>query len=392
MRRSKDPVTATGEEVILVDPSLFTQPYDARLDRGLKAAGLVTTWLTRPSRPGEENELPLADRRIDFYRWSESRRGPGGRLRGPMKGLEHVLGMARLVLAVRRRRLLVVHLQWAVVPVIDAVVMRILRRFCPVVLTVHDTNPFNGEHVSVLQNWGFDRPIAAADAVIVHTAAARDRLVSRGIDAGRIRIVPHGPFELAGAPRAPRDRESDPRWTFTLFGQIKPYKGLDVLIEALGRMDSAIRERCRVIVAGAAHMDVEPLIERAKALGLVSTIELRIGRLSEQEMVDLFEESDSFVMPYREIDASGVYFLIKSLGKWIVASRVGIFADDIEDGRTGRLVAPADPALLAEALTEATTRRPVPEAARRGLGWTEIGAATKAIYQSLVAARGKGAA
>lgn len=389
MRQSEEAGPASGAQVVLVDPSLFTQPYDARLDRGLKSAGLVTTWLTRPSRPGEENELPLADRQIAFYRWSESRRGPGGRFRGPMKGLEHILGMGRLVLAVRRRRPLVVHLQWAVVPVIDAFVMRILQRTCPVVLTVHDTNPFNGEHVSVLQNWGFDRPIVEADAVIVHTAAARDRLVSRGIDAERIRIVPHGPFELAGVPRAPRDRDGDPRWTFTLFGQIKPYKGLDVLIEALGGMDSDVRERCRVIVAGAAHMELEPLVERAKALGMSSTIAFRIGRLSEQEMVDLFEETDAFVMPYREIDASGVYFLIKSLGKWIVASRVGIFADDIEDGRTGRLVAPADAVLLAEALTEAVLRRPVPEAARRGLGWNEIGAATKAIYDSLVAARHK---
>ncbi len=52
-------------------------------------------------------------------------------------------------------------------------------------------------------------------------------------------------------------------------------------------------------------------------------------------MADLFADTDCFVFPYRQIDASGVYFLTKSLNKWTIATRVGIFAEDFQDGAQG---------------------------------------------------------
>lgn len=72
-----------------------------------------------------------------------------------------------------------------------------------------------------------------------------------------------------------------------MFGQIKPYKGLDVLIEALGQVPQALRQRARVVIAGAAHMDMAPIKERIAALGLEDVVELRLGRLDETQMVSL---------------------------------------------------------------------------------------------------------
>ena len=37
-------------EALLVDPSLFTAPYDAALTSGLVAAGVDPMWATRPQR------------------------------------------------------------------------------------------------------------------------------------------------------------------------------------------------------------------------------------------------------------------------------------------------------------------------------------------------------
>ena len=57
---------------------------------------------------------------------------------------------------------------------------------------------------------------------------------------------------------------------------------------------------------------------------------------------------------------------MQGLGRWLIASRLGAFAEAIEDGVSGRLVAPEDPQALAAALREvACDRRPADRAAAR---------------------------
>lgn len=365
---------------LLVDPSLFTSAYDAGLTRGLRAVGVEPYWAGRPLRRGERSEIQASDIGITFYRSVEALPAKWQKLRGLAKGLSHIVDLVRLVGHVRRQRPAVMHVQWAVLPLFDALAMRMIRRVCPVIMTVHDTVPFNGEKISILQNSGFDMPIAAADHVIVHTKGARRNLIARGIAESKVSIVPHGPLTLNVAPVAlPADHVRDPRWTFVMFGQIKPYKGLDVLIEALGQLPPELRRQARVIVAGAPYFDMAPLQQRIAALGLGDVVDLRLGRLDETQMASLFEEADSFLFPYRQIDASGVYFLLKPTGKWMIASDVGIFAEDMQEAN-GALVKPADADALAAALADAIERRPEVKITAGG-DWTSIGDKTLEIYR-----------
>ena len=102
------------------------------------------------------------------------------------------------------------------------------------VVTVHDTAPFNGSPTRALQRLGLRWPPSrAADRLIVHTAAGRRRLAALGLAPERIAVVPHGPLGRA-APR--RDRPRRARLTLVAFGKMRPYKGLDVLVEALARL------------------------------------------------------------------------------------------------------------------------------------------------------------
>jgi glycosyltransferase involved in cell wall biosynthesis len=370
-------------KALLIDPSLFTPAYDAGLTQGLRAVGVTPYWAARPLRPGEHSDIKASDIGITFYRGVEAIPAKWQKLRGLAKGLSHMLDLIRLVWHVQRRRPAVLHVQWAVLPLFDAMAMRLIRRVCPVIMTVHDTVPFNGEKISVLQNSGFDKPIAAADHVIVHTRGARENLIARGIVEAKVSIVPHGPLTLNVAPVVrPAEHVRDPRWTFVMFGQIKPYKGLDVLIEALGQLSPELRQHARVIVAGAAYLDMVPLQQRISALGLDAVVELRLGRLDENQMASLFEEADSFLFPYRQIDASGVYFLLKPTGKWMIASDVGIFAEDMQEAN-GALVPAADANALAAALADAIERRPATKIMAGG-DWTSIGERTLEIYREAI--------
>jgi glycosyltransferase involved in cell wall biosynthesis len=362
----------------LVDPSLFTAPYDAALTEGLVAAGVEPTWAVRPTRAGDRQEI--AREYVDdfFYRRTDALALPGP-LRASCKGIAHALGLGRLARLVRARKPDVVHFQWAVLPLLDTAAIAWIRRSCPVVLTVHDTTPINGDRLSSLQKLAFDLPARLADKVIVHTQAGRRALLARGFPSSKVSVIAHGPLRLQ-TKATPARRARDSRWTLVLFGEIKPYKGVDVLIEAVAQLPASVREQARFIVAGRPRMDLAPLDERLKVLGLGAAVEIRPGRLSEDELAELFEEADCFLFPYRQIDASGAYFLVKALGKWVIASRVGIFAEDVQDGVTGTLVPPDDPRALAAALGDAILARLEPAAVDCEHDWTAIGWQTRALY------------
>jgi glycosyltransferase involved in cell wall biosynthesis len=377
--------------VLLVDPSLFTAPYDAALNDGLIANGVVPTWAVRPTRRGDRQELPPQNVDDFFYRRAERMTFLPQRLRTLVKGLAHALGLARLVLRVLRRSPDVVHFQWLVVPPLDALAIRLIALRCPVVLTVHDTVPFNGERLSLMQNIAFDLPLRLSNRLIVHTRAGRERLLARGIPGDKVAVIPHGPLQLAAPrPRRPPEEEAtggagDRRLTFVMFGEIKPYKGPDVLVEAVSRLPPSLRRRARVVIAGRPRMDLGPLLARIAALGLEDTIEVWARRLDEVEMAELFGLADCFLFPYRQIDASGVYFLTKALGKWIIATRVGVFAEDVQDGRQGMLVPPEDPAAFSAALTRFIDERPTPRGTSPSLAWFDIGRATRTLYEQVAA-------
>jgi glycosyltransferase involved in cell wall biosynthesis len=104
-------------------------------------------------------------------------------------------------------------------------------------------------------------------------------------------------------------------------------------------------------------------------------------------MADLFEEADAFVYPYRQIDASGAYFMTKAFDKWTVASDVGVFSYEIRDGQNGSLVRPDDADDLARALSKVVADRPKVMQSGQPDNWPEIGVATREIYERAIADR-----
>jgi glycosyltransferase involved in cell wall biosynthesis len=364
--------------VVLVDPSLYTAPYDAALTRGLLAAGVQPTWMTRPVRPGDRQEIPAEHTDAFFYRRVDRAGWLPGPLRSVVKGCAHLAGTAKLIWRIRRAKPDVVHLQWIVVPLIDIAAMALIRRWSPLVLTVHDTVAYNGQKMSWMQQLGHRLPAKLAHHVIVHTHAGRQTLLRHGVPDERVCVIPHGPLTLSVCAAPPAAR--DPRWTMVLFGEIKPYKGLDVLIEAVAALAVPVRRQLRVVVAGRPRMDIAPLTARIAALGLGEHFELRLGRLTEEEMAALFAEADGFVFPYRQVDASGVYYLVKSLGKWLIASRVGIFAEEM-GGEAQGTVPPEDVPALAQALQHAVAERPRGSVRGCESSWSDIGRATRALYE-----------
>lgn len=378
-------VRAKGDKTIrclLIDPSLFTAPYDAELSRGLVASNVEASWATRRLRSNERAELEHDKTPLHFYRLTD---GPNRRTTGfwrAIKGLEHIWGLYRLLKFVASQKIDVVHFQWGVLPSIDRHFIRKIKRLCPVVLTVHDTTPFNGKAVNALQKDGFESLLQSCDHIIVHTAGAKAAL-SKLNGLPPISVVPHGLLPITTAERT--NVRTDEKWHVVMFGKIQHYKGTDILVDALGRLSGADRERIRVIIAGEALIPLQPIRDRAMELVLSDCLDIREGRLSEEEMADLFAQADCFVFPYREIEASGVLFLIANQQKWIIASDLGAFRETIaDDDMAGELIPPENPDALGVALINSIGRKPTRSISKSVPSWEDIGRRTRTIYENVI--------
>lgn len=374
--------------VMLVDPSLFTAPYDAALDRGLQANGITTKWAVRDLRPYESAELTGDLFRPPFYHGVDGPNQGNGPVWKARKVASHVASWNRLLREIDTFRPDILHLQWSVLPLVDQWMIRRSVAKVPTVLTVHDSKPFNGSPTSALQTLAFAKVLRAPDHLIVHTAGAKRELIEQGLASSKISIIPHGPLDVAGGPLSERTpRSSNERWCIVLFGRLQAYKGVDLLVEAVASLSPEQRRRIKVIIAGEPQLPIEPIRKRIEEAGLdEDTLELRAGYLNDAELRSLLENADAFVFPYRAIEASGVLFLVGGLNKWLIASDLGAFRDAIDDNVNGALLPPGNVGTLAQALLDSIGRVPATRASSV-TSWEEIGATTRTLYETLIAER-----
>ncbi len=375
--------------VALIDPSLFTAQYDRELAAGLSRSGHQVTLHGRRPRPSDGNlgDLHLA---ASFYRVAETRSVAAlpSALRLAVKSGDHALSMLRLLRRMRQTRPDIIHFQWLPVPWLDSLFIDSLRRVAPTVLTVHDTNPFNGDPTSRLQTFGSQKSLACFDSLIVHTKQGFERLVARGLMRDRIALVPHGAGPPVADQWAPGALEPT---TFVMFGKLKSYKGIDLLIEAFSRMSPQLRSRSRMRIVGQPYMDLAPLHALAERAGVADQLEIEPRFVPDEEIGGLFGPSTVAVLPYREIEASGVLPLVMALGRPVVASKLGSCAELIVDGVHGHLIDPGDVCALSAALAHLVEDREfaarcataVRKAAANAPTWDEVAERTAGVYRTL---------
>ena len=320
----------------LVDPSAFTPPYDHALAAALARAGADVELVTSRFLYGPVPEARGYRVTEHFYRRT-ARRGLEARGRMALKLAEHVTDMLRYRRVAAHAD--VVHWQWLTVQPLD---VRLLPRGRPRVLTAHDVLPREPRPGQVAAT---RRLVGKMDAVVVHSehgaARLRDEL---GLGPDRVRVIPHGAFEhLTRQEREeplPPELSTD-RPVVLFFGLLRPYKGLDVLLSAFADVADA-----ELWVVGMPRMDIEPLQAAAGP-----NVRFVPRFITDPEIPAYFRRADVVVLPYREIDQSGVLYTALAFGKPLVLSDVGGFGEVAAHG-AARLVPPGDSGALAAALTE----------------------------------------
>jgi glycosyltransferase involved in cell wall biosynthesis len=119
-------------------------------------------------------------------------------------------------------------------------------------------------------------------------------------------------------------------------------KGIDVLVAAAASVPDA-----RFAIAGDGP-EAEALSRQIAELGLAARVSLLGWRT---DVPQLLAASDLFALPSRNEAVAMSMLDAMAAGTPVIATSVGGVAEAIEDGRTGLLVPPDDPAALAAAIT-----------------------------------------
>ena len=149
--------------------------------------------------------------------------------------------------------------------------------------------------------------------------------------------VLYAPFLLKDYGKATHTR-TDTRITFLGYGNIRRYKRLDVLIDAAEKAFAEVKIPFRVIIAGSSSN----WSEYQTHIIHPELFETKIGRIPNEEIPELFEETDYVVMPYESIAQSGAMMVAMNYEKPVLASRLEAFEEYIEDGKNGFFFSPAD--------------------------------------------------
>ena len=278
----------------------------------------------------------------------------------------------------------VIHYQWLTVPSLDR---RLLPRERPKVWTAHDVLPREPRPGQVA---GTRRIVQAMDAVVVHSDHGARRLREElDVDPEQVRVIPHGAFDyLTQLPEEqplPDELAGVEGPVILCFGLIRPYKGVDVLLEAFASVEGA-----ELWIVGMPRMPMGPLHDLAeRAPGKVRFVERFV---TDPEIPAYFRRADIVVLPYRDIDQSGVLYTALAFGKPLVLSAVGGFVEVAERHRAAQLVPPGDPVALAATLDDL-----ISDAAKRDLlgagarvaaenaySWDRVAQRTIALYAELL--------
>ncbi|MFD1910712.1 glycosyltransferase family 4 protein [Halodurantibacterium flavum] len=206
-------------------------------------------------------------------------------------------------------------------------------------------------------DWDLQEKLASADWTVTCTAVGHDRLAKLAPEAS-VHLVYHG-LDLSrfGVPSDARPARDglDPLNPVRLLsvGRAVRKKGLDILIEALARLPGDLNWNLVHIGSGP---ELEKLQAKAARLGLADRVS-HWGARAQHEVLDAYRKADVFVLASRQTgdgDRDGLPNVIVEAASQAlpaVASDISGIPEFIDDGQTGLLVPPEDPAALAEALS-----------------------------------------
>jgi phosphatidyl-myo-inositol dimannoside synthase len=194
-----------------------------------------------------------------------------------------------------------------------------------------------------------------ADPLFAVSRFTASRAVALGVDPDRVCVMNPGVdlkrFRPLAGEADPPELEGHTGPRLLSITRLVPRKGVDTVIEALPRLPSDVR-----YFVGGDGPDRARLIALAETHGVADRVRF-LGRVPDDRIAPLYRHSDWVLLVSRQQELAGdvegfgmVLLEAQACGTPVVGGDAGGIPDALQDGVTGVLVPPGDPAALAHRL------------------------------------------
>jgi glycosyltransferase involved in cell wall biosynthesis len=264
------------------------------------------------------------------------------------------------------------------------------------IYTVHNVLPHEilpGEKLS------YRGLYAAAEGLIAHSNISRDRILAMMGPRFKtpVKVIPPGHFgEIAGAEQLSRARakkilDLKDYSYIVFFGTVRPYKGVHNLLRAVAEC-SQWPVDLRVLIAGQPGKGVSTreLLELSNRPVIRERVELKLQYFPDKVIPAIFKIADLVVLPYLNIDQSGILMAAMAAGRPVLCTPVGGFPETVHPA-IGFLAANTSHQALTQALNAAIANRDSWKAmgararkdAEHKFSWETIAAETIEFYKTI---------
>ncbi|NYZ78921.1 glycosyltransferase family 4 protein [Candidatus Micrarchaeota archaeon] len=293
----------------------------------------------------------------------------------------------------------VVHAQWwsyPLAPVFFTVLLISKIRRKKVVITVHNVVPHERSMVSNFLN---ETVLFLGDEFIVHTGINKEKLSETyGIAKERIHVIPMGILTSAPIRGISRKKArahlgiSYNKKVVLFFGNIRDYKGLDVLIKSMKSVVEDIPE-AMLLIAGQVWGEWDAYEKLIDELGLDKHIVKKLEFIQPSEVEYYFNATDIVVLPYKYFDSqSAIGALALPFKKPLIVTDVGGLPEFVKD--KSAVAKPNDAEDLAERITCVLKDKNLilklgrdSGDIREKFGWKGIAKKTIGVYRSVKVGR-----
>lgn len=211
-------------------------------------------------------------------------------------------------------------------------------------MTVHDPIMHSGEHNSSSDRKRRIAFKAVPTLILLNRTQEKEFVDLYKLDSKKIAFNKLGVYDCLRF--LSREKTSVSEKYILFFGHFSPYKGIDVLCDAMKIVHSQHPEiSCVIAGKGNLPFDFSPY-EKKYSIKLINKF------IDVKDLANLIKNSLFVVCPYKDATQSGVIASAFALNKPVIATSVGGLSESVLDGVTGKLIPPCDVKSLADSIIE----------------------------------------
>ncbi len=212
--------------------------------------------------------------------------------------------------------------------------------------------PSMTRHDFIFRKKLFLETLRGFDVLISPSQFLAERFCAWGLERQKFSVIENGLAELPTCSSR-HNAETRSAWTFGFFGQINPFKGVDVIVDAAEKLHKSNVPNIKIRVHGNIIGQSEQFVTRFKDACSSGLVEY-LGPYDNTNVARLMADCDYVLTPSRWWENSPVVIQEAfAVGCPVLCSGIGGMAEKVVDGVSGKHFRPGDGADLARCMIEA---------------------------------------